>query len=1423
MFDAARITDPIAHTSALAGFLVGAIIGIALIAAVAFATFTCGFGVALLAGLVAGVGASAILSLGENIGKMFSSPSGTITLGSPNVFVNSLASAFATASVVACSKHNPTALVAEGSGNVFINSLPAARKGDATTCGAKIDKGSDNTFIGGGTVRYLDVQDEVPPWLRTAVDWAFALAGLVGGLAGLLKAAGGLSRAVLPCAAKFIGGFIIGETVSRLVIGPVISKVVGGLFGNPVDVTTGRKLLLASEETDFVLASPVPLECGRFYGSNLTRVGALGKGWVLPWELRLQRRDGQLWLRDAQGRESGFPIVMPGHSAFHDVEQKYLACTAQGRYILYDLSETYFDFGAMAQASTGKDDPDETLLLQRIEDQTGHWLEFHRTGSSDNVSLIMTSGGQQLRLSYLHAMGRLTDIELVHNRKRETLVQYGYDADGQLNRVTDANGHVSRRFEYTAGLMSAHSNALGFKCSYVWGNVDGQPRVMQTRTSEGEQASFSYDIAARKTSVVDELGRTAQWTYNEHFLVTECVDLDGKCYRTEYNDAGQPTTIHLPAEEGEERKVSLAYDQAGRIVAETDVLGRCTSTRYHRNSLRPEAVTGSDGSQWKAEYDHIGRLLKTIDALGHETSYAYPDKSASPWPVTLIDAKGGKKQLTWSRSGQLTAYTDCSGKTTRYEHDIFGNVTAITNALDQTTRVQRLPTGQPKTIVTPDGTQEEFEYDAARLLVKQIDSAGHTQSWHRNARGQVLKAIDAAERALNYRYDERGRLVEMTSGNSENEAARYQFAYDAGDRLAEENRPDGVKRRLSYGVFGQALTLEMIGSSSNSEARATRTTTFERDKLGRLLAQSNDTATTSYGWDAADRLIKAQRQPTAAGHQLGINANTVNFQYDNAGRLIAEKTKDGSVGYELDELGNLTALNLPHEQHISWLTYGSGHVHQIRCGEDIIADIERDDIHREVQRTQGKLTMGLGYDALGRKTWQSAVQAMANSPSMPGPAQGKLWRTYRYSAEGELAEQSDNTRGALQFQYDPAGQLLKRTSANTAADSKTSAEQFAWDAAGNLLDDIQRKSTGRVEGNRLAMWQDTRFEYDPWGNLKTKRKGSRQTQHFTFDADNRLVTVRTESPRGAEETTFEYDALGRRIGKTDKHIEASGTSHTEHKRFVWQGMRMVQELRESGLSNYIYSTESPYTPLARVDTYIGELPAKVQADGAIEQAKRTSRIFYFHTDLVGAPLEVTDELGDLAWTGDYSAWGKLDSTSARASDARIDQPLRYPGQYADESTGLHYNTFRYYDPDIGRFISQDPIGLRGGENLYSYAPNPTGWIDPWGWINLNTNGASGDFGIYKIDVNGELYKFGKADLGRVTESSGQPTRLHQQLRKLGEIHGEENVRGQVIESGHETTAKAKVAETTRLQEHFEKTGQVPEGNKKSFKPKSGGC
>jgi RHS repeat-associated protein len=104
-------------------------------------------------------------------------------------------------------------------------------------------------------------------------------------------------------------------------------------------------------------------------------------------------------------------------------------------------------------------------------------------------------------------------------------------------------------------------------------------------------------------------------------------------------------------------------------------------------------------------------------------------------------------------------------------------------------------------------------------------------------------------------------------------------------------------------------------------------------------------------------------------------------------------------------------------------------------------------------------------------------------------------------------------------------------------------------------------------------------------------------------------------------------------------------------------------------------------------------------------------IRYFHTDLSGKPTELTEATGTVQWRARHDAWGK---THVADGSRGPQQPLRFQGQYFDAETGLHYNLHRYYDPDAGRFTSQDPIGLRGGVNVYRYAPNPLGWVDPLG-------------------------------------------------------------------------------------------------------------
>ncbi|EPW1077465.1 RHS repeat-associated core domain-containing protein, partial [Escherichia coli] len=197
-------------------------------------------------------------------------------------------------------------------------------------------------------------------------------------------------------------------------------------------------------------------------------------------------------------------------------------------------------------------------------------------------------------------------------------------------------------------------------------------------------------------------------------------------------------------------------------------------------------------------------------------------------------------------------------------------------------------------------------------------------------------------------------------------------------------------------------------------------------------------------------------------------------------------------------------------------------------------------------------------------------------------------------------------------------------------------------------------------------------------------------------------------------------------------------------KFLWDGMRLAQESRPEGTDSlYIYRDPGSYEPLARVDKAGKEGP---------------NRILYFHTDVNGAPEEMTDSDGKIVWETGYQVWG---NTIQEKDHGRVEQNLRYQAQYLDRETGLHYNLHRYYDPDVGRFIVTDPIGLAGGINLYAYAPNPLGWIDPLGLTCKLTNqqfknklkrirnqtAAGGNRGITGVVSQSDAFKLGEAFVG----------------------------------------------------------------------------
>ncbi|MCP8903598.1 RHS repeat protein [Shigella flexneri] len=290
--------------------------------------------------------------------------------------------------------------------------------------------------------------------------------------------------------------------------------------------------------------------------------------------------------------------------------------------------------------------------------------------------------------------------------------------------------------------------------------------------------------------------------------------------------------------------------------------------------------------------------------------------------------------------------------------------------------------------------------------------------------------------------------------------------------------------------------------------------------------------------------------------------------------------------------------------------------------------------------------------------------------------QGGKWR-YVYDLQGHITETHDPLGRVEQAQWHPVWHQ----------------PETEVDAAGNLLGrragERATAENSVVPFNRLMSYRGVHYRYDEFGRA-VEKEGRSGTQSYRYDAEHRMVEVTTA--RGTYR--YVYDALGRRTEK--QHISPDGKPYNRTK-FLWDGMRLAQESRPEGTGSlYIYRDQGSYEPLARVDKAGKEGP---------------NRILYFHTDVNGAPEEMTDSDGKIVWETGYQVWG---NTIQEKDHGGVEQNLRYQGQYLDRETGLHYNLHRYYDPDVGRFMVTDPIGLRGGLNLYSYAPNPLKYADPLG-------------------------------------------------------------------------------------------------------------
>jgi RHS repeat-associated protein len=1105
-------------------------------------------------------------------------------------------------------------------------------------------------------------------------------------------------------------------------------------IGEPVDVTTGNMYL---QQTDHLLPGAGPhIQLLRTYNSKSTWTGLFGKGWSTAYDEALQVFDSDfVRLNEPTGRATYFERVT-GTSVFTPIEGDFhgqLTQTAGGYTLsMKDGSNHQFNSTGRLLSSTDRNGNQTTLTynvsgkLSSVIDPFGRLLSFVFNG--DRVSQIMDTTGVLADYTYSNVSGSNQKLLTVTYADTSGYT-FAYDASHRLTTVSDKLNNV----------LEAHV-------------YDGQGRATSSEKHGGvEHYTLNY-VSATETDVTDALGHVTKyffnatkarnfvtsvegvcacggggsqvttWAYDNNFNVSSSTDALGHATSYTYDTAGNVLTVTNPT-----GTVTYTYNSFGQVLTYTDQMGGVTTNTYN--------VTGD--------------LLTTKDALNNTTTFTYDSRGQL---LTATDPRNKVTTYTWDTSGRLTQMLDALNNVTSFAYDLRARVTSITNALNHTTSYEYDAVGRLKKVIYPDttfgqytydlggrrtkvrdarGNETNFAYDSAYRLTSITDALNHTISYGYDAMSNRTSMTDALSRVTNYEYDDFNRLKKTIYPPAVAGATRLEetIAYDSDGNISKKTDTAGRDTTYAYDAAHRLITstdpaLQVTQFQYNARSQNTKVIDalsqeyqFTYDALGRVTqmtragvpmsyvydANGNRTqrtdyngAVTNYTFDDLNRLTNvaypdlttatlsydAISRVTSAANQNG----TVTFVYDSRGRMTSTTDVWGqTIGYSYDPNGNRTGLTVGGS---SYATYQYDAVDKLTNLADAASQnfvYNYDVVNRLTSRVAPNgVTASFTYDDMDR------LFELAHTKS---PATLSI-NQYGYNNANQIASWLGSA-GNRSFNYDAADRLLSMLKMG-------GNENYTYDAVGNRTASHLSATYGYQAVNKLTSTASATYTYNDNGNMLSKTDGS-GTRNFIWDSDNRLKQVTL--PSGVT-VNYKYDPLGRRIQRT--------TSAGGDERFVYDGQNVLLDLDSSG---------------AVVTSYLNG----IGSDDHLRQTNTTTGVSYFLTDHLGTTATLTDATGNVVETLNYDSFGN----NAGSALTRY----TYTGREQDPDTGLLYYRARFYDPELGRFISEDPIGLKGGNNLFAYVSNnPARFTDPSGLCQLRPKDPCGGPTLHPVD--------GARDLGK---------------------------------------------------------------------------
>ena len=839
---------------------------------------------------------------------------------------------------------------------------------------------------------------------------------------------------------------------------------------------------------------------------------------------------------------------------------------------------------------------------------------------------------------------------LIITDEQDNITRKEYDEWDNLTKIIHPDGtFVSYEYEHTFQQKIKETDERGVISEYVYDDTGKLTRKIEASDSAAEKITeYTYDAAGNRLTiktVSDENTAEAltSMAYDTFGNLTTATDAEGNITNYSHDLMGNILT----REDANSKTFSYTYDAAGRLLSITDPLANITRMSYDAAGNKT-SETDAEGNLKTFAYNEHDKLITSTDAAGNITRFIY---DADGNLRQRIDAEEKSIRYEYDNSGRMTKTVDGNGNEIVWEYDNYQTSTCSTCAgggqLEQPKRII-YPTFIKELTYDVRGrkTREKdilndfeeylslFSYDSGGNLISKIDKEEHATTYEYDELNRLKKVVNDIGEETCYTYDDRNNLITLTNANS----GLTRFVYDKNNQLIREIRPLAQETVYLYDGVGN------LSQKTDAENRKTE-----------------------YEYDAAGRLIET-RYFSATDHNTP--EKTVVFTYDKVGNLKTYSDGVTSAAYSFDvasrkitetvNYGNFTLTNT--------ITYHNNGTKKSFTGPDGIAYGYTYDDNNQLLGVQipdvGFITNNAYHWNRptvitlpgGTKKEYAYDQLMRlKSITVTDPGQNTLMDYFYNFDQMDNITEKQTGHGIYGYDYDELYRLIE------ANNPTTNDEAFTYDAVGNRLTDAGVTGDWSYnQNNELLGYDGTACEYDANGNMIRKTSGE-QITNYIYNLENRLVRV--ENGSGTVIAEYYYDPFGRRLWK-----EVSGVRTCFH----YSDEGLIGEYDDAGteIKTYGYKPNSTWT----TD------PLFMKKDG---------QYYFYHNDHLGTPQKMTAVNGAVVWSAKYEAFG----TAGVDAGSVVVNNLRFPGQYEDAESGLHYNYHRYYDSGLGRYLRTDPIGL----------------------------------------------------------------------------------------------------------------------------------